>query len=861
MATRKRALISKTGLGSALLAGVCFGVLSPIYGPLCAADSTSARKSRSDPAAKQRWASEHQTTSTNRPPISPDRFDPDPAANPVRKRGEAAPRAGELRRSPRDGTAPNVRPAPAFNPDPGTPPVRPRPQSIQPPSLRFERTESGPGSANRRYDSDPGPATGNPEVERLLKNPFQRYLAPPRGATRLIDKPLRRAEFLQTRPEAPEISEPIIRPSGSLRRPSETLREPVKEGLTWSIPEIPDGMQLPREQSVSRLRIPFDHPHPHYYESPEEASLPPYAEPVQDRWRIGFTPWKRYTSGVAETPYAAGGPRLWHPYKQSLLKGDLPIIGQDIFLNLTASSQTEIEFRRVPTPSGISAAQPGGSEFYGRNEQFFLINNLGLQVDLFRGETAFKPFEWAVRLQPVINVNYIRARETGVVSPDPRGFLGGGNNTAPPDNRFVETPADVDNLLDGVILPLGPDLSGRRHTTRLKEFYALQQAFVELHLRDLSSNYDFIATRIGNQPFNSDFRGFIFNDINLGARVFGNALNNRLQYNLAVFDMREKDTNSELNSFNQRGQRVVVANAYYQDLIWKGYTAQLSFHANFDDANLHYDRNGLIVRPAPIGDIRPHNVRAYYLGWTGEGHIKRLNISHSFYQVFGHDEFNGLAGRRTEINAQMAALELSYDRDWIRYAASVFYASGDGDAADGQANGFDNILDNPNFTGGPFSYYVRQGFNLGGSFVNFKQRQSLVPNLRSNKGQGQANFVNPGVLLLGVGSEIEVTPKLRSFVNANYIRMVEADPIRRALTADNIDEEIGFDLSLGFQYRPFLTDNVIISTGFGALIPGAGFRDIYRRSSQPAAGFTGASDAGRTDSFFYSALFAINLTY
>ena len=45
---------------------------------------------------------------------------------------------------------------------------------------------------------------------------------------------------------------------------------------------------------------------------------------------------------------------------------------------------------------------------------------------------------------------------------------------------------------------------------------------------------------LGIQPFNSDFRGFIFNDTNLGARLFGNLGNNRYQYNLAFFDMLEK---------------------------------------------------------------------------------------------------------------------------------------------------------------------------------------------------------------------------------------------------------------------------------------------------------------------------------
>ena len=60
---------------------------------------------------------------------------------------------------------------------------------------------------------------------------------------------------------------------------------------------------------------------------------------------------------------------LWHPYKQSLLKGDAPIIGQDIFLDLTLSSESDFEGKRIPTPSGISAARPDSAEFYGQSEQ------------------------------------------------------------------------------------------------------------------------------------------------------------------------------------------------------------------------------------------------------------------------------------------------------------------------------------------------------------------------------------------------------------------------------------------------------------------------------------------------------------
>jgi hypothetical protein len=440
-------------------------------------------------------------------------------------------------------------------------------------------------------------------------------------------------------------------------------------------------------------------------------------------------------------------------------------------------------------------------------------------VDLFKGETVFQPVHWQLRLEPVFNVNYTDTRENNVINPNPQ-----------------------------------------HGTDRFDSFVALQQAFVELHLGDLSADYDFIATRLGNQPFNSDFRGFIFNDVNLAARLFGNYDNNRWQYNVVAFDMDEKDTNSELNKFARRGQDVFIANAYRQDFIWHGYTAQLSFHANLDHGGTHYDENGNLTRPAPLGTLVPHDVDAFYLGWAGDGHIGRLNLSHAFYEVVGRDSFNGLAGRPVDIDAQMGALELSYDRDWIRYQASLFYASGDDNAKDGTAHGFDSIVDNPNFTGGPFSWYVHQGFNLGGTSVGLKQRDSLIPDLRSSKTEGQANFVNPGVLLLGLGTEMDLTPKLRCFANANYVRFMETDPLKTALLTDRVSHELGYDLSLGFQYRPLLTDNIIISTGFGTLIPGAGYRDIFKTSTDPVSGY-GAHARGGVDDFLYSAVVSVTFTY
>jgi hypothetical protein len=726
-------------------------------------------------------------------------------------------------------------PAPAspevFNPDPGQPPVPERIWNSRPFRLELEsRTSSGvPPLPPPRFNPDPGAARRTPSD------------VPP--------------EFPFLEPTAgPPLAESQILPRDPVRR---AVIEVIDETENKSHPTVPADLALPREQTRfnEHIRYHFDNPDRPISQTHD---IPPHMIPRLDRWRVGFAPWQRYTHGDFETPYETPVPKLWHPYKQSILKGDVPVIGQDIFLNLTASSITEFEARRLPTPAGISSARPDSAEFFGRGEQFALQQYVGFSAELFKGETAFRPVTWALRLQPVYNFNYLYARETGVVSPDPRGS----DARADDDSGIIITdPNQIPDIIDDELEPIDDDLAGRAHTTRRKNYFALQEAFIEIHLADLSDNYDFMAFRGGNQVFNSDFRGFIFNDINLGLRFFGNADNNQYQYNLAFFDMREKETNSELNTFDDRDQRVLVANLYRQDFLWPGYTAQLSFHANFDDGDLHYDRNGNIVRPAPLGTVKEHSLDAYYLGWAGDGHIGILNLSHAFYHVFGKDKFNGLAGREVDISAQMAALELSIDRDWIRYEASFFYASGDSDAEDGTARGFDTILDNPNFTGGPFSYYVRQGFNFAGTAVGLKPRATLIPSLRSSKSEGQANFVNPGVFLYGVGLELELTPKLRSFANANYIHFAETDPLETALVRDSIHSEIGFDLSLGFQYRPFLTDNVIISTGFGTLLPGRGYKDIYSRLDDPVPGFNTYGDAGKADDFLYSGLLVVTLTF
>jgi hypothetical protein len=610
-----------------------------------------------------------------------------------------------------------------------------------------------------------------------------------------------------------------------------------------------------------------------------EGELPAGTMGVPDRWDLAIPVWMRYNAPERESPYMYNTPRLWDPYKQSVLKGDVPIIGQDIFLSLTANSFTSYEARDIPTPAAISTNRSSESEFFGSGNQMEVDQFVSLKIDLFKGETAFQPITWDLHLMPVYNINYIRVKENNVLSADPRGSdsqsdnngvftNNGGTGQTSGAGNFSNpgglTPGNPGGLLGpgNSFTYIGPQSqSGDHYTTRTKDFVALQEAFLEFHLADFTDNYDFISMRIGNQPFNSDFRGFVFNDTNLGFRLFGNADSNRWQYNLAAFDMRQKDTYSELNTFDDRHQYVFIANVYRQDFFAKGYTTQLSFLTNMDQAQIHYDRTGNLVDPAAIGGpIVPHDLTAYYFGWNGDGHIGRFNITHSFYEVIGRDSANGIAGQAADINAQMGAIELSYDEDWIRFKASFFYASGDDKPEDGHATGFDSILDNPNFIGGPFSYYSRQGFIFGDTAVNFKQGNSLLVDLRSSKTEGQSNFVNPGVFIYGIGTDLDLTPNLKLFLNANYIRMADTDTVNFALHTNNIKPDIGYDLSIGVQYRPLLTDNIIISAGLGALIPEDGYKAIYQANTIPVPGYDNPP-AGHVDAFLYSGFASVTLTY
>ncbi len=580
---------------------------------------------------------------------------------------------------------------------------------------------------------------------------------------------------------------PLNGPSGL---PGAALSLPVPEVTSGS---VYPGMRSPQSEAIMAL--------PEFVPTADDNfALEPY------RWTVAMPAWQRYKT-PGEYPYVQS--HWYDPFNRNRWKGDYPIFGQQWFLKFTGTSVTGFDLRRLPTPSGLGSQDPNSEQFFGGDQQTSVGQTFLFSFNLFRGDTSFRPIDFQVRFTPAVNLNFLQTRERGIVN-----------------------------------------VNVKAGTNRLDAHVGLQEGFFELKLHDLSPNFDFVSVRAGIQQFTSDFRGFIFSDEEPGVRIFGNLHSNRINYNLAYFFMLEKDTNSHLNTFAARDQQVEVANVYIQDFLTKGYTTEFSFLANQDNPSIKFDTNGFLVRPAPIGSVviangipQPHSIRSYYVGWTGNGHIKRLNVSNAFYQALGYDTFNTIAGRRVNINGQLAALELSIDKDWLRFRGSVFYSSGDGSTRIGRsrsdtARGFDSIFDDQHFAGTNFSFFDRESIPLSSTGVALVTPASLIPDLRSSKFQGQSNFVNPGLRLYNVGVDADVTPKLRGFVNASYLQFDHTEPLQLVLFQPSISRSIGMDFGAGVNYRPPLSENIVLTTGIDALVPGTGYKEIY--NSRPLlSGFAG----------------------
>ncbi len=529
---------------------------------------------------------------------------------------------------------------------------------------------------------------------------------------------------------------------------------------------------------------------------PPAADLPRRFIPVPDRWRLVES------LGVVKE-------KVWDPYNQNALKGDRPLFN-DVFFNLSIISDTVFEPRRLPTPIGVQTSEHAGSlDVFGDANQYLFAENLLLSFAFIKGDTSFKPPDYEFRFTPVIAYNYTHVEEVGLLNVDPR------HGTARTDNHI-----------------------------------GIQELFLDKHLRNVSDRYDFDSLRVGIQPFTSDFRGFLFQDSQLGVRLFGTRNNNIFQYNLAWIRRLEKDTNSGLNdaSARLRDDDIFLANLYYQDFPVVGFVSQatLIHNRNREDQSFYYNNNGFLERPASLGSERPHHYQVTYAGLNGDGHFGRLNLTSSLYYAFGEDSNSYTTDTPSDISAYFGAAEASLDYDWIRLRGSALYASGDSDPFDNKSEGFDAIFENPQFAGADTSFWIRQAVPLiGGGGISLSSRNGVLASLRSSKEQGQSNFINPGIQLLGVGADLDISPRFRLSGNFNKLWFTNTSSLEFLRNQGNIDRDIGWDASIALIYRPLFSQNIVFRLSGAALLAGQGIKQLY------------SSDEGT----YYSVLANLVLTY
>lgn len=570
--------------------------------------------------------------------------------------------------------------------------------------------------------------------------------------------------------------------------------------------ELPDAIV---QENVGAIRAP-----------PPQAFSPSQV-PIPDRWRLIDA-----ASDIQEETF--GRAIVVHdpldPYNQNTFKGDrpidrskvpwLPINGDDWFFVANLISDTVYEPRTFPIPVGIQTTEdPDRLDVFGDDFSTVLSQTFIAGFALLKGSTAYKPPSVEYRLTFAYNVNYVDVPERRVL--------------------FVEPSKGSD---------------------RLDHFLGVQEAFVDYHFTSLDNDrFDFVSIRAGIQPFQSDFRGFLFNDQQLGVRLFGNRDNNRVQFNLAAFWRLEKDTNSGLNSVVQspRDDLVFVANLYRQDFLIPALTSQFTvvYNRNREGDDIEIDDNGFPVRPALLGDLRGRDYDVFYLGYNVDGRIGRINITGSAYWALGEDRNNFFTGEPADINAQFAAMELSYDRDWMRFRLSGAYQSGDSDPYDNTETGFDAIFENPVFAGADTSYWIRQTipFAGGGRAVSVNGRNGILNNLRSSKEQGQSNFNNPGLWLVGVGADFDLTPEIRLSANANHLWFEDTTTLENLRIEGSIPSDIGYDLSASAIWRPKANQNIVFRLSGAALVAGDGFEDLF-------------DNLGNQDAF-YSILANVTLSY
>ena len=449
------------------------------------------------------------------------------------------------------------------------------------------------------------------------------------------------------------------------------------------------------------------------------------------------------------------------------------------------------EYRRVPTPSGVSAEREGSEEFFGRGEQFALLPSGDLLV------------------RDVPRQHRRSGRATGR-SGSRRSSI---STTSTPRNATSSTSRRK--------------RGGRASANDL----ALQEAFGEVKLFDVGANYDFVSVRAGIQPFTSDFRGFLFRDTNLGVRVFGNWGRNRNQWNVAYFNQLEKETNSELNLARTAAMQEVL----HCQLLPAGLSdARLHDLAELPRQHRHARRRVLLRRerlPRPSLPDRPDPAA------RGEGVLRRPRRRRPSRPPEHHapvlpglrrgrlQRHLGSAGRHQRAVCRGGAVDRQGLVPAARRASSSLPATAIRTTT--RRKGFDAILDNPNIIGRALQLLEPAGPSAGQTGLSLVGRSSVLPTCAAARPKVRPTSSTPACSLPTLGFDAEITTKMR----VDLQRQLPALPSHRNRCSGSCSRARSIKPSdstirPGLQYRPALNDNVLLTAGVSVFQPGTGFKQI-----------------------------------
>ena len=81
--------------------------------------------------------------------------------------------------------------------------------------------------------------------------------------------------------------------------------------------------------------------------------------------------------------------------------------------------------------------------------------------------------------------------------------------------------------------------------------------------------------------------------------------------------------------------------------------------------------------------------------------------------------------------------------------------------------------------------------------------------------------------MIGFGADADLTPQWRVLSNISKLNFVNTSSLSVLRNQAVTSTDLGVDVSVGAQYRPFMSQNMVFNASAAALLPGKGLKQLY----------------------------------